>query len=96
MKISRWSTQQAVAPDAPLLWPEAPGNTAIDWQAPPSEGGANEREVDEIISSAPHVARISELNQRIFAATMEPRGATASHDAASDNPRCAPVRRARS
>jgi carbon-monoxide dehydrogenase large subunit len=76
---------QAVAPDAPLLWPEAPGNTAIDWQAPPSEGGANEREVDEIITSAPHVARIAELNQRIFAATMEPRGATASYDAASDN-----------
>jgi aerobic carbon-monoxide dehydrogenase large subunit len=76
---------KAIEANAPLLWPEAPGNTAIDWQSPPSEDGANEREVDKIIASAAHVARLSELNQRIFAASMEPRGATASFDAASDS-----------
>jgi len=75
---------KAVEPGAPQLWPEAPGNTSLEWQSPPSEGGANEREVDKIIASAPHVARITELNQRIFVASMEPRGATASFDAASD------------
>src|SRR5215471_14085227 len=76
---------KAVEPGAPQLWPEAPGNTSLEWQSPPSEGGANERDVDKIIASAPHVARITELNQRIFVASMEPRGATASFDAASDS-----------
>jgi aerobic carbon-monoxide dehydrogenase large subunit len=74
---------KAIDPDAPLLWPAASGNTAIDWQTPVSENGANEREVERIIATAAHVARITELNQRIFVASMEPRGATASFDAVS-------------
>ena len=74
----------AVASGAPQLWPQAPGNLAIDWQSPPSPDGANEREVARIIASAAHVARVSHLNQRIAAVTMEPRGGTASYDAAAD------------
>jgi aerobic carbon-monoxide dehydrogenase large subunit len=76
--------RDAIAPDAPQLWPEAPGNTAIDWRSPPSQNDANEHEVEKAIAAAAHVARISELNQRIFAATMEPRGATAIYDASAD------------
>jgi aerobic carbon-monoxide dehydrogenase large subunit len=76
--------KDAIKPDAPQLWPEAPGNTAIDWRSPPSQDDANEREVEKAITAAAHVARISELNQRIFAATMEPRGATAIYDASAD------------
>jgi aerobic carbon-monoxide dehydrogenase large subunit len=76
---------QAIAAGATQLWPEAPGNVAIDWQSPPSDNDANEREVEKIIASAHHVARISEHNQRIFAASMEPRGATASYDAAAES-----------
>ena len=75
----------AMAPGAPVLWPQAPGNLAIDWQSPPSADGANENEVAGIIAAAPHVARISQLNQRIAVATMEPRGGTASYDAATDS-----------
>jgi carbon-monoxide dehydrogenase large subunit len=75
----------AIAPGAPLLWPQAPGNLAIDWQSPPSADGANEKEVARIIAAAPRVARVSHLNQRIAAATMEPRGGTASYDAATDS-----------
>ncbi len=75
----------AIAPGAPLLWPQAPGNIAIDWQCPPSADGANEKEVAGIIAAAPRVARVSQLNQRIAAATMEPRGGTASYDAATDS-----------
>src|SRR5215467_295695 len=75
----------AMAPGAPVLWPQAPGNLAIDWQSPPSADGANEKEVAGIIAAAPHVARISQLNQRIAVATMEPRGGTASYDAATDS-----------
>src|SRR5215468_11351277 len=76
--------RDAMAPGAPQLWPQAPGNLAIDWQIPASADGANEKEVDRIIAAAPRVARISQLNQRIAAVTMEPRGGTASYDAASD------------
>jgi aerobic carbon-monoxide dehydrogenase large subunit len=75
----------AVAPAAPQLWPQAPGNLAIDWQSPASADGANEKEVARIIAAVPHVARVSQLNQRIAAATMEPRGATASYEAATDS-----------
>ncbi len=71
----------AVAPGAPLLFPEAPGNIALDWAL----GGEpeNAREIERIIASAPRVARVSLVNQRIVVASMEPRGATASVDAAS-------------
>jgi carbon-monoxide dehydrogenase large subunit len=75
----------ALAPGAPQVWPEAPGNLAIDWQSPPSPDGANEKEVARIIAAAPHVARVSLHNQRIAVASMEPRGGSASHDAASDS-----------
>src|SRR5215475_2254319 len=75
--------REAIAPGAPLLWPQAPGNLAIDWQSPPSPDGANEKEVAGIIAAAPRVARISQLNQRIAVVTMEPRGGTASYDAAT-------------
>ncbi len=77
--------RDALAPGAPQLWPQAPGNLAIDWQFPPSPEGANEKEVARIIARAPHVARVSLLNQRIAVASMEPRGGTASYDAASDS-----------
>ena len=73
----------AIAPGAPLVWQEAPGNVAIDWPGTkPSED--NEREVDRIIAAAAHVARITVMDQRIAAATMEPRGATGHYDAASE------------
>jgi carbon-monoxide dehydrogenase large subunit len=77
--------REAVAPGAPQLWPQAPGNLAIDWQTPPSADGANEKEVARIIADAPHVARVSLHNQRIAVASMESRGGTASYDAASDS-----------
>ena len=41
--------------------------------------------VTEVMKSAAHVARISLVHQRINVASMEPRGGTASYDAASDS-----------
>jgi carbon-monoxide dehydrogenase large subunit len=72
----------AVAPGAPLLFPEAPGNIALDWVL----GGepANAAEIERLLREAKHVARVSLVNQRIVVASMEPRGATASHDPTSD------------
>jgi aerobic carbon-monoxide dehydrogenase large subunit len=71
------------------IWPEAPGNLAFDWTAPADPSGDNRREIDRIFAGAPqggatYVARASLVNQRIAAVSMEPRTATASHDAASD------------
>ncbi len=45
---------------------------------------ANAAEVERIFASAKYVARMKEMNQRLVVASMEPRGATASHDAAAD------------
>jgi carbon-monoxide dehydrogenase large subunit len=69
----------AIAAGAPQIWPDAPGNIALDWAIPADDGTAA-REVEAILKSASHVARVSVVNQRIAAATMEPRGATASYD----------------
>jgi aerobic carbon-monoxide dehydrogenase large subunit len=74
----------ALEAGAPQLWPEAPGNVAIDWGGPVIDDGSNAREIARIFSSAAHVARVSVVNQRLIVATMEPRGATARYDAAND------------
>src|SRR5262249_34528688 len=74
----------ALAPDAPQLFPEAPGNIAIDWPGPVPDDGGNAREIEKIFASAAHVARVCVVNQRLVVNTMETRGATARHDAATD------------
>jgi carbon-monoxide dehydrogenase large subunit len=74
----------ALEAEAPQLWPEAPGNLAIDWTNP-SDDGTNARQIEAIFTNATHVARVSVVNQRLIVATMEPRGATARYDAASES-----------
>src|SRR5262249_34401821 len=63
--------RDAVKPDAPQLWPEAPGNIAVDWPGLASDPEANARKVDEIIRGAAHVARVAARNQRLMVASME-------------------------
>jgi aerobic carbon-monoxide dehydrogenase large subunit len=65
------------------IWPEAPGNLAFDWTGPADPDGVRRREIDEAFAGAAHVARVELVNQRIAVASMEPRTATASFDAAS-------------
>ena len=50
--------RDAVKPDAPQLWPEAPGNIAVDWPGTAPDPDANAATVDEIIRSAPHAPTI--------------------------------------
>ena len=76
--------RDALAPGAPQVWPQAPGNLAVDWPGPAADPEANARKVDEIFTAAKFVARIAVMNQRMVVASMEPRGATASYDAAAD------------
>jgi len=71
-------------PDAPQLFDNVPDNLAIDWPGMIVDDGANEREVERIIASAPHVIRQTLTQQRLMVASMEPRGGTASYNAADD------------
>jgi carbon-monoxide dehydrogenase large subunit len=70
----------AISAGAPLLDPAVPGNIALDWLL----GAENLRAIDETMRAARHVVKISLVNQPIAVASLEPRGATASYDAASD------------
>src|SRR3954451_2859421 len=67
----------AALPEAPLLWPEAPGNIALDWHV---FGGTERATVDAAFAGAAQIARVRLVNQRIVMAPMEPRGALARHD----------------
>jgi aerobic carbon-monoxide dehydrogenase large subunit len=77
--------REAVRDGAPRVWPEAPGNIAVDWLGLAKDPEANAQEVDRIIASAKHVARVSLVHQRIMVHSMEPRGATASYDPANES-----------
>src|SRR6266566_1860888 len=63
--------REAIREGAPQVWPADPD--------------ANASEVDRIIASAPHVARVALVHQRIMVQSMEPRGATASYDPANES-----------
>ena len=72
----------AVRSQAPQLWPEAPGNIALDWHGfggPMGDMGAPRSK--PVFAGAAHVARVRLVNQRIVMAPMEPRGALARYDA---------------
>jgi carbon-monoxide dehydrogenase large subunit len=66
--------EDAAAPGAPLVWPDAPGNVA----GRSSFGDA--AACDAAFAQAAHVARISVRNQRLAPVTMEPRGCLAEYD----------------
>jgi len=70
---------RAAEPGAPQIWPEAPGNVAVDWR--PYGAKPEERaELDRIFAGAAHVARVRLVNQRIAMAPMEPRAALATYE----------------
>jgi carbon-monoxide dehydrogenase large subunit len=77
--------REALREGAPQVWPQAPGNVAIDWPGLAPDPEANARKVDAIMRSARHVARVTVVHQRLVVASMEPRGATASYDAAKES-----------
>jgi carbon-monoxide dehydrogenase large subunit len=77
--------REAVREGAPQVWPEAPGNIAVDWPGPAADPDANAKEVERAFASAAHVAKVGVLHQRIMVHSMEPRGATASYDKTNDS-----------
>jgi carbon-monoxide dehydrogenase large subunit len=69
----------ALAQDAPQLWPEAPGNLCLDFEL------GNRAAVEEAFARAAHVVSLDIVNNRLAGVPMEPRGALAAYDAATDS-----------
>jgi carbon-monoxide dehydrogenase large subunit len=68
----------ALKPDAPRIWPEAPGNSAFLFQ----KGDA--AAVAVAMASAAHVVECDLLNNRVVAAPLETRAAIGFHDRKTD------------
>jgi aerobic carbon-monoxide dehydrogenase large subunit len=73
--------REAMAPGAPQLWPDAPGNIGFDWTAPPDPDGKKQAALERAFKDAAHVVRVDLVNQRLVVASLEPRTASASYDA---------------
>jgi carbon-monoxide dehydrogenase large subunit len=67
----------ALAPGAPLVHDDVPGNLVCDWR----KGDA--AAVEAAFARAAHVARVSFRAARILASYLEPRAALAEHDVAT-------------
>ena len=75
--------REALKPGAPQLWPEAPGNVGFDWTAPADPDGKKQAALERAFKEAAHVVKLELVNQRLVVASLEPRFASASYDAAS-------------
>ena len=71
------SLDAALAPSAPMVWPDAPGNVAGSTNY--GDSAACER----AFAAAAHKVRMTVDNQRLAPVTLEPRGCVAEFDAAS-------------
>ena len=67
---------RASAPGAPLLYPEAPGNVALDWE----HGDA--AAVEAAFARAAHKVAVRLQDNRVAPVTLEPRAAIGAWDAA--------------
>jgi carbon-monoxide dehydrogenase large subunit len=68
---------KALAAGAPQLWPQAPGNVALDW----SHGDT--AAVDAAFATATHRVALQVQMPRVAPSALEPRAAIAEYDAAS-------------
>jgi carbon-monoxide dehydrogenase large subunit len=69
------SAEAALAPDAPQLHEEAPGNLAFDYES------GNQEAVTAAFAQAAHVTRLKLEVTRVAPNPMEPRGCTVRYDA---------------
>jgi carbon-monoxide dehydrogenase large subunit len=67
----------ALEAGAPLLWVEAPGNVALDWEA------GDRAAVDRLFAEAAHISTVDLVNNRVVPNAMEPRGCLGEHDPAT-------------
>jgi carbon-monoxide dehydrogenase large subunit len=71
------SAKAAVAPDAPQLSPEVPGNTCMDWRTGDAKGA------EAAFAKAAHVITLALDNHRVTTNPIEPRGSVGTYDEAS-------------
>jgi carbon-monoxide dehydrogenase large subunit len=69
----------AIAPGAPQLHPEAPGNQVYDWVI------GDEAAADAALAKAANVVTMELTNNRLVPNAMEPRAAVADYDAAEEH-----------
>jgi carbon-monoxide dehydrogenase large subunit len=70
------SAEEALAPGAPQLHEEAPGNLSFDYEA------GNEEAVNAALAQAAHVTRLKLQVSRVAPNPMEPRGCTVRYEPA--------------
>ncbi|MBK7076263.1 MAG: xanthine dehydrogenase family protein [Myxococcales bacterium] len=68
----------AIAPGAPQVWDEAPGNVCFDWHI------GDPATTDAAFAKAAHVVELDLVNNRVAPNPMEPRAANGSFDGAND------------
>ncbi|HVH75724.1 MAG TPA: xanthine dehydrogenase family protein molybdopterin-binding subunit [Stellaceae bacterium] len=71
-------TVAALAPGAPAVWDEAPGNLAFDWEL------GDRETVERTLIAARHKVSLDLVNNRVVVNSMEPRGAIGEYDAGED------------
>lgn len=68
----------AIAPGAPQVWDEAPGNVCFDWHI------GDPATTDAAFAKAAHVVELDLVNNRVAPNPMEPRAANGNFDSAND------------
>ncbi|HUQ26134.1 MAG TPA: xanthine dehydrogenase family protein molybdopterin-binding subunit [Burkholderiales bacterium] len=68
--------EEALAPGAPLLHDDIPGNLAFDYEY------GNEKAAEEALAGAAHITRLTLDSTRVSGTPMEPKACVASYDAA--------------
>ncbi|HEY0255129.1 MAG TPA: molybdopterin cofactor-binding domain-containing protein, partial [Kofleriaceae bacterium] len=71
--------QDAIAPNAPQVWPEANANVCFDWHI------GDPAAVDAAFAKAAHVVELELTNNRVAPNAMEPRSAIGHYEAANDH-----------
>ncbi len=69
--------EAATREGAALVWPDAPGNVAFDWEI------GDRAACDALFARAAHVTHLDVVNNRIVVSSMEARAALADFDAAT-------------
>ena len=67
-------TARALDPEAPQIWPEAPGNLVVDWET------GDAAAVAAAFEAAVRVSEITVVNQRVAVSQLEPRAALGDYD----------------
>ena len=73
------SMKAAIAPGAPQLHPEAPGNVVYDWSI------GDEKATNDAFAKAANVVSLDLTNNRLVPNAMEPRAAVAEYDPAEEH-----------